>query len=53
MFAEKNKRSGFTLLEKIAIVVIVILVVIIIILIFYQDIENYIEIFREWYESKV
>jgi cell division protein FtsL len=53
MIADKNKRSGFTLWEKIAVAVIIVLLIIIIILIFYQDIKNYIEVFNNWYESKV
>lgn len=52
MDVDKDKKTGLTLLEKIAIVVIVILVIIIIFLIFNQEIKEYIEIFKEWYGNK-
>jgi len=46
-------KDGFTVWEKIAIAVIVILIIIIILLVFYEDIKEYIEIFKEWYKGKV
>lgn len=49
MGADKDKKTGFTLWEKIAVAIIVILIVIIIYLIFHQEIKDYIEIFKEWY----
>lgn len=53
MIADKNRKTGLTVWEKIAIAVIVILIIIIILLIFNQDIRKYIEIFKNWYESKI
>ncbi|MEA2016318.1 MAG: hypothetical protein U9O59_06410 [Actinomycetota bacterium] len=52
MAEDKKRKKIFTVFEKIAIAVIIILVIIIIFLIFYQDIKEYIEIFKEWYESE-
>lgn len=53
MIVDKKERTGFTVWEKLAVAVIVILIIIIIILIFYQDIKDYIEIFKNWFENKV
>jgi len=47
MNEDRNKKMGFTLLEKIAIVVIVILVIIIFFLIFNEEIKEYIAFFKE------
>jgi len=48
MIAGRNRKSGFTVWEKIAIAVIVILIIIIIILVFYQDIRDYVEMLEAW-----
>ncbi len=47
----KKSKSKLTIGEKAAIVVIVILVVIIILLIFNQEIREYYEIFKNWYQG--
>jgi len=49
-----DMKVGFSHLaiwEKIAVAVIVILIIIIILLIFNQNIKEYYEIFKDWYES--
>jgi competence protein ComGC len=51
MNEDEDRKTGFTLLEKIAIAVIVVLVIIIVLLIFNEEIKEYIEIFKEWYEG--
>ena len=47
MNEDRNKETGFTFLEKIAIVVIVVLVIIIFFLIFNEKIKEYIAFFKE------
>jgi len=52
MLDEKDKKRGLTIWEKIAVVVIVILIIIIILLIFNQNIKEYFEVLKNWYESE-
>ncbi len=52
MTGDNKRKKGFTVSEKIAIAVIVILIIIILFLIFYQDVKEYIEIFKNWYENE-
>ena len=53
MVGNEEKRSRFTIWEKVAVAVIVILIIIIILLIFNQEIKEYIEVFKNWYRSKI
>jgi hypothetical protein len=53
MSGDKERKPGLTVWEKIAVVIIVILIIIIILLIFNQEIKEYIEVFKNWYESKI
>ena len=53
MVGDEEKKSRFTAWEKIAVAVIVILIIIIILLIFNQNIKEYIEVFKNWYKSKI
>jgi len=48
MAKDKNK---FTYLEKVAIGIIVVLILIIVLLVFDENIKEYFEIFKEWYEK--
>ncbi len=52
MMDHKRVKPGLTAGEKVAIAVIVILVIIIILLIFYKEIMEYYEIFRNWYQGR-
>lgn len=45
------EKRKLTVLEKLAIVIIVILIVVILLLIFNEEIKDYYEAFRTWYES--
>lgn len=48
--ARGDERKGrLTIWEKLAMAVIVVLLIIIVLLIFYEDIENFIKIFMDWY----
>ena len=51
MMDYKKSKPKLTIGEKSAIVVIIILVIIIIILLFQQEIREYYEIFRNWYQG--
>jgi len=53
MVGDEDKKSRFTVWEKVAIAVIVILIIIIILLIFNQEIKEYIVVFKNWYRSKI
>jgi len=53
MIGDEDKKPGFTVWEKVAVAIIVILIIIIILLIFNQDIKGYIEVFKNWYRSKI
>ena len=53
MADDEEKKSRFTVWEKVAVAVIVILIIIIILLIFNQEIKEYIEVFMNWYRSKI
>jgi len=52
MLDDKDITPGFTIWEKIAVGVIVILIIIIILLIFNQNIKEYFEVLKNWYESE-
>jgi cell division protein FtsL len=52
MMDHKRVKQGLTAGEKAAIAVIVILVIIIIVLIFYQEILEYYEVFKDWYQGR-
>ena len=49
---DKGKRRGLTGWEKAAIVFIVILIIVILALIFREQLEEYIKVFMDWYESE-
>ena len=49
----RERKTRLTIGEKIAIAVIIILVIIIILLIFNREIKEYIEAFKNWYESGI
>lgn len=51
MIDNEDRKSKFTIWEKIAVAVIVILIIIIILLIFNQNIKEYFGILKDWYES--
>ena len=53
MVGDEEKKSRFTVWEKVAIAVIVILIIIIILLIFNREMKEYIEVFKNWYRSKI
>jgi len=53
MVGNEDKKSRFTVWEKVAIAVIVILIIIIVLLIFNREIKEYIEVFKNWYRSKI
>jgi cell division protein FtsL len=52
MMDYKRAKPGLTAGEKAAIVIIVILVIIIILLIFHQEIREYYEVFKNWYQGR-
>jgi len=51
MIDNEDRKSKFTVWEKIAVAVIVILIIIIILLVFNQNIKEYFEVLKNWYES--
>lgn len=53
MVGNEGKKARLTVWEKVAVAVIVILIIIIILLIFNQEIKEYIEVFKNWYRSKI
>lgn len=52
MMDNKKAKSGLTTGEKAAIAVIVILVIVILVLVFYKEILEYYEVFRDWYYGR-
>jgi hypothetical protein len=52
MMNNKRVRPGLTIGEKTAIVVIVILVIVIILLVFHEEIIEYYEVFKNWYQGR-
>jgi competence protein ComGC len=52
MIEDRKIKKSFTLVEKVAIAFIIILIIIILFLIFYQDVIEYIEEFKVWYENE-
>jgi hypothetical protein len=52
MIDHKKVKSGLTTGEKAAIAVIVILVIVIIVLVFYREILEYYEVFKDWYHGR-
>jgi hypothetical protein len=51
MLDQNKTNAKLTVLEKTAISIIVILIIVILLLIFNKQIKEYIEIFKNWYES--
>ena len=51
MIDYKRRKPKLTIGEKAAIAVIVILVIIIILLLFHEEIIEYYEIFKNWYQG--
>ena len=49
--ADNKSRRRLTVWEKIAIGIIVILLVVIVLLIFVEEIQDYINVFFNWYSS--
>jgi|GEM_PF-1819789 len=47
----KRRKSRLTVGEKAAIAVIIILIIIIILLLFQEEVREYYEVFRNWYEG--
>lgn len=47
----ENEKKRLTIWERAAIAIIIILIIIIVLLIFSENIKEYIEIFKDWYEG--
>lgn len=45
------EKRRLSILEKLAIIVIIILIVLILFFVFYDNIQQYFEMFKSWYEG--
>lgn len=51
MKGEGQKKKSLTFWEKASILIIIFLIIVILVLIFYQQLMEYLEILKAWYES--